>query len=117
MRGVYNLMSVAGICLLSAVCFVTLSFVTPSLAADPAVPPAQEAAERLELNAATVDQLTALPGGILTKEDAMKMVTLREQLGNFQAYEDLKELGFSDEKIDKLRPLTTVNYMATDCNC
>ena len=85
-----------------------------SWAADPS---AQEVEQRLELNAATAEELAALPGDVLTLEDAQKMIELREQLGSFQAYEDLQELGFSAEKIDKLRPYTTVNYMATDCNC
>jgi DNA uptake protein ComE-like DNA-binding protein len=88
--------------------------VSSSLAADA---DGQEVEQRLELNAASVDELAALPGGVLTLEEAQKIVELREQLGSLQAYEDLEELGFSKEKIDSLRPLTTVNYMATDCTC
>lgn len=75
----------------------------------------EEVQERLELNAATVEQIVAL--GVVSADEAKKIVELRDQLGNLQSYEDLAEAGLSKETIDKLRPVTTVNYMATDCNC
>lgn len=75
----------------------------------------EEIQERLELNAATVEQIAAL--GVVSAAEAKKIVELREQLGSLQTYEDLADAGLSPETIDKLRPLTTVNYMATDCNC
>lgn len=98
--------------LLSAFCLFG-AYVPDGVGAEATKP--QEVEQRLELNAATVDQIAAL--GVVTKEEAAKIVELREQLGNLQAYEDLKEADLSTEKIDALRPLTTINYMATDCNC
>ena len=75
----------------------------------------QEAAERLELNAATVEQIVAL--GVVNRAEAQKIVDLRDRFGGLHSYEDLEDAGLSTEQIDKLRPLTTVNFMATDCNC
>lgn len=74
-----------------------------------------EVAERIELNTATVEQLSAL--GVVTGDEAKRIVKLREDMGDFQSYDDLKEAGLPPEKIDKLKPKTTLNHMATDCSC
>jgi competence ComEA-like helix-hairpin-helix protein len=90
----------------------------PVLAAAPApggAAPASEEVDRLELNTATVEQITAL--GVVTADEAKRIVKYREEMGDFQSYEDLGETGLAKEKIDLLRPKTTVNHMATDCSC
>lgn len=75
----------------------------------------EEVAQRLELNTATLQQIIDL--GVLTPEEAQKIINFRDQYGDLQSYDDLKEAGIPPEKIDKLKPLTTVNHMASDCTC
>ena len=78
-------------------------------------PDKKEVAQRLEINAATKDQLSQL--GVLTPEQVNKIIEMREGMGDFQSYEELGGAGLDKATIDKLRPLTTINHMATDCNC
>jgi DNA uptake protein ComE-like DNA-binding protein len=85
-------------------------FAGPVLAAE-----SEEVAERLELNTATVEQIVAL--GVLTPDEAQKIVNFRDQYGDLQSYDDLKEAGIPEEKINLLKPKTTVNHMASDCTC
>ena len=78
-------------------------------------PDKKEVTNRLEINAATKDQLLQL--GVLTPEQVDKIIEMREGMGDFQSYEELGGAGLDKATIDKLRPLTTINHMATDCNC
>jgi DNA uptake protein ComE-like DNA-binding protein len=69
----------------------------------------------LELNAASAEQITAL--GVVSAEEAEQIVELRETLGSLQGYDDLKEIGLDQAKIDALKTRTSISYMETDCNC
>ncbi|MEI3478490.1 MAG: hypothetical protein V8Q84_04510 [Bilophila sp.] len=42
---------------------------------------------------------------------------LRDQLGSFQGYEDLDELEIPANQLEKLRWNTTIQGIASDCNC
>ena len=50
-------------------------------------------------------------------EVAKKIVELRDQLGSFQSYDDLNELELPKDQMDKLRWNTTIQGIASDCNC
>ena len=103
---------------LPIVCAALFAFsfcaMTPSdaFSGDPA---RKEVEKRYELNNVTADQLAAT--GAVPKEVAKKIVELREQLGSFQGYEDLDELEIPKEQMDKLRFNTTIQGIASDCNC
>lgn len=75
----------------------------------------QEVTERLELNNVTPDQLVAT--GAVDAGLARKIVQLREELGGFQSYDDLKELEIPDEQLKQLQFNTTIQGIAADCNC
>ena len=75
----------------------------------------EAAADALELNGATVQQL--MDKCMLSEEVAQKIVELRDNLGSFQTYEDLDELGLSEDDINMLHYATTISGIAADCNC
>ena len=71
--------------------------------------------ERFELNSATAEALAGT--GAVSLEVAKKIVELRDQLGSFQSYDDLNELELPKDQMDKLRWNTTIQGIASDCNC
>ena len=75
----------------------------------------KEVDKRIELNSATVDELVT--SGAAGKELAQKIVELREQLGSFQNYDDLKELNIPADQLEKLQFNTTIQGIAADCTC
>jgi hypothetical protein len=75
----------------------------------------QEVQERLELNSATAEQLAAT--GAVDLATAKKIVQLRDDLGGFQSYDDLQELNIPAEQFKKLQYNTTIQGIASDCNC
>ena len=94
--------------LMSFVCAALFAFsfcaVMPSNAFS-ADPNRQEVEKRFELNSA------------VSLEVAKKIVELRDQLGSFQSYDDLNELELPKDQMDKLRWNTTIQGIASDCNC
>ena len=117
--------------LMSFVCAALFAFsfcaVMPSNAFS-ADPNRQEVEKRFELNSATADSATLslkegttaeeLAGtGAVSLEVAKKIVELRDQLGSFQSYDDLNELELPKDQMDKLRWNTTIQGIASDCNC
>ncbi len=85
---------------------------TSAFSADPN---RQEVAQRFELNSATAEELAGT--GAIPLETAKKIVELRDQLGSFQGYEDLEELEIPADQMEKLRWNTTIQGIASDCNC
>ncbi len=75
----------------------------------------KEVEHRIELNNASVDELVAT--GAVSKELAQKIIELREQLGSFQSYDDLKELNIPADQLEKLQWNTTIQGIAADCTC
>ena len=100
--------------LMSFVCAALFAFsfcaVMPSNAFS-ADPNRQEVEKRFELNSATAGT------GAVSLEVAKKIVELRDQLGSFQSYDDLNELELPKDQMDKLRWNTTIQGIASDCNC
>ena len=74
----------------------------------------QEVENRIELNNAKVEQIVGF--GVVTEEEAKKIVNLRDDLGGFQSYDDLLEV-IPKEKVEKLKPYTTIKGIASDCTC
>ncbi len=95
------------------VALLTIAFCAAS--AFSADPNRQEVAQRYELNSATAEELAGT--GAVTLEVAKKIVELRDQLGSFQGYEDLEELEIPADQMEKLRWNTTIQGIASDCNC
>ena len=104
--------------MLSFVCAALFAFsfcaMTPTSAFS-GDPNRKEVEKRYELNSVTADELAGT--GAVSKEQAQKIIELREQLGSFQNYDDLNELNMSKEQMDKLRWNTTIQGIASDCNC
>ena len=104
--------------LMSFVCAALFAFsfsaVMPSNAFS-ADPNRQEVEKRFELNSATAEELAGT--GAVSLEVAKKIVELRDQLGSFQSYDDLNELELPKDQMDKLRWNTTIQGIASDCNC
>ena len=75
----------------------------------------KEVEHRLELNNITAEELAAT--GAVDLATAKKIVQLREDLGGFQSYDDLKELNIPDEQFKQLQYNTTIKGIAADCNC
>jgi DNA uptake protein ComE-like DNA-binding protein len=74
----------------------------------------KEVANRIELNNAKVEQIVSF--GVVSEEEAKKIVNLRDDLGGFQSYDDLLEV-LPKEKVEKLKPYTTIKGIASDCTC
>lgn len=100
---------------------LALLLVLPVCGFGPALPEAARAASdrqevaRIELNNAAADELVAT--GAVTREIAERIIDLRGQLGGFQNYDDLEELEIPKEQMEKLQWSTTIQGIATDCNC
>ena len=69
----------------------------------------------IELNKATADELAAT--GAVDKATAEKIVELREELGGFQSFDDLGELGVSGDQMRQLQEKTSIQGIDSDCNC
>ena len=80
---------------------------TPAAIAAPQAKKAATADAPVDLNAATVDQLTTIPG--IGRVTAERIVQWREQNGPFRRAEDLMKVkGIGDKSFDKLRPYVKV---------
>jgi competence protein ComEA len=79
------------------------------LAAPPVVGAAQAApTQKVDLNTATVDQLTALPGIGATL--AARIVEYREKVGQFRSADELLNVkGIGEKNFQKLEPWLTVS--------
>ena len=75
------------------------------------------AAEKANLNTATLSELSADPN--IGPELAAKIVEFRENVGDFTKYEDLKEIeGIDEAKIKKINEKFQIEGVASfDCNC
>jgi competence protein ComEA len=96
---------------LACIALFTCAFVcAPVLAASDQ----KEVAKRIELNNAKVEDIVGF--GVVNEEEAKKIINLREELGGFQSYDDLLEV-LPKEKVEKLKPFTTIKGIASDCTC
>ena len=75
------------------------------------------AAEKANLNTATLSELSADPN--IGPELAAKIVEFRENVGDFTGYNDLKEIeGIDDAKIKQINEKFQIEGVASfDCNC
>ena len=75
------------------------------------------AAEKANLNTATLSELSADPN--IGPGLAAKIVEFRENVGDFTKYEDLKEIeGIDDAKIKQINEKFQIEGVASfDCNC
>lgn len=68
-----------------------------------------------ELNNATEEEL--MNRCFFSQEDATRILELRDALGGFQNWDDLKELNLSEAQLSILASEATISGIATDCNC
>lgn len=68
-----------------------------------------------ELNNATEEEL--MERCFFSQEDAMRILELRDALGGFQNWDDLKELNLSEAQLSILAYEATISGITTDCNC
>ncbi len=94
-----------------------IRFLALVLAALIAAAPAAYAASDnpFELNNATVDEL--MQRCFLPQELAEKIIDLRDSLGGFQSWDDLKELNLDAGTLSILASEATISGIKTDCNC
>ena len=75
---------------------------------DPKPPPAASAASPVNVNTATVDELTALPG--IGEKRAQAILEARKQKGGFKSVDELTEVkGIGPANLEKLRPYLRAN--------
>lgn len=68
-----------------------------------------------ELNNATTEEL--MNRCFFSQEDAERILELRDSLGGFQSWDDLKELNLTPAQLSILASEATISGIATDCNC
>lgn len=68
-----------------------------------------------ELNNATEEEL--MNRCFFSQEDAARILELRDALGGFQSWDDLKDLNLSEAQLSILASEATISGIATDCNC
>ena len=104
--------------LMSFVCAALFAFsfcaVMPSNAFS-ADPNRQEVEKRFELNSATAEELAGT--GAVSLEVAKKIVELRDQLRFVPELRRSQRTGTPKDQMDKLRWNTTIQGIASDCNC
>ncbi|MCM3443105.1 helix-hairpin-helix domain-containing protein [Metabacillus halosaccharovorans] len=77
-----------------------------------AAPPPPKEAVLVNLNTATEDELTELPG--MTVILAKKAIAIRDSKGGYSSIEEFaRELGLSDMKFERLKPLIKVDINQT----
>lgn len=76
---------------------------------------AEDVENKLELNAASVEEIMSL--GVLTREQADNIVEYRAMMGDIMSYEELDAAGLNSDTIETIKPLTTINFMSSDCSC
>ena len=69
----------------------------------------------LELNSATSAEL--MQNCAFDQELSDKIVELRDALGGFQSWDDLKELQLSDDALLMIQSVYLITGIAADCNC
>lgn len=84
---------------------LSLCFAAPSMAAD----------EPLNVNTATVEELTALLGA----EAAAGIASYREEIGDFMSLDELSEVpGMTKDLMEKAKGALSVDAIAgAECNC
>lgn len=75
------------------------------------------AADLLNINTATVEQLAAVPG--LTEDIARGIVQYREDMGDFQSLDELTEVeGINNDLLGKLKEYIGIDAIAgAECSC
>lgn len=68
-----------------------------------------------ELNNATEQEL--MDRCFFSQEDADRILDLRDSLGGFQSWDDLKELHLTDAQMSILASEATISGIRSDCNC
>jgi len=103
MRKRYPLHTALGLALVA----LLLLAATPAAVAAPQAKNAASAEAPVDLNTASVEQLTTIPG--IGRVTAERIVQWREQNGPFRRPEDLMKVkGIGDKSFDKLRPYVKV---------
>lgn len=93
------------------------SIIALAFAAVLALAPAAQAASEnpFELNNATVEEL--MERCFFPEELATQIIELRDSLGGFQSWDDLKELNIDPGFMSMLASEATISGITTDCNC
>ncbi|WP_298068718.1 helix-hairpin-helix domain-containing protein [uncultured Mailhella sp.] len=68
-----------------------------------------------ELNNATTEEL--MNRCFFSQEDAERILELRDSMGGFQSWDDLKELNLTPAQLSILASEATISGISTDCNC
>ena len=68
-----------------------------------------------ELNNASAEEL--MSRCFFSQEEADRILDLRDSMGGFQSWDDLKELNLSDAQLSILASEATISGISTDCNC
>ncbi len=68
-----------------------------------------------ELNNATTEEL--MNRCFFSQEDAERILDLRDSMGGFQSWDDLKELNLTPAQLSILASEATISGITTDCNC
>ncbi|MBW2092458.1 MAG: helix-hairpin-helix domain-containing protein [Deltaproteobacteria bacterium] len=71
----------------------------------------------VNINTATAEELAQVP--LITKELAQRIVTYREEVGDFQVLEELLQVeGFTRALLDRLKPFLLLEGLGgDDCTC
>ena len=89
--------------------FAVLTFAAPALAAEKAAPTAP--AVKVNINTASVDQLSALPG--IGPKLAARIVEYRQKSGAFRSTQDLMNVkGVGEKNFARIQPHLTVGESA-----
>lgn len=68
-----------------------------------------------ELNNAGTEEL--MSRCFFSQEDAERILDLRDSMGGFQSWDDLKELNLTAAQLSILASEATISGISTDCNC
>ena len=92
-----------------------LSSLVLSISLLAAVPAFANSANPFELNSATVEDLTSRC--FFSEEKALQILDLRDSMGGFQSWDDLKDLNLNEGELSILKSEATISGIAVDCGC